>query len=91
MGNIMISLDDEQEKKARELAQQIYGGKKGSLSQVFNQAIKAYVKALEMTKQKTDARKRIIERLEKGLDIGYTRYTKRSETYDHRTKASSGY
>lgn len=77
MGNVMIALDDEHEALLRKLAQEKYGGKKGSLSEVIKEALDN----LDVgTREK--ARKNFIERLKKGLEFEYKMYKNRSEIYD---------
>jgi Arc/MetJ-type ribon-helix-helix transcriptional regulator len=76
MGNVMIVLDDEHEALLRELAQEKYGGKKGSLSEVVKEA-------LDKLKSDRDAIKdRLKKRLTEGIDFDYKMYQKRSEIYD---------
>lgn len=72
----MIVLDDEHETLLRELAQEKYGGKKGSLSEVVKEA-------LEKLKSDKDAvKERLKKRLSKGLAFEYKMYKNRSEIYD---------
>jgi Arc/MetJ-type ribon-helix-helix transcriptional regulator len=76
MGNVMIVLDDEHEALLRELAQERYGGKKGSLSEVVKDA-------LDKLKSDKDAvKERLKKRLSEGVDFKYEMYKKRSEIYD---------
>jgi len=76
MGNVMIVLDDEHEALLRELAREKYGGKKGSLSNVVEEA-------LDKLKSDKDAiKERLKKRLTRGLDFEYKMYKKRSEIYD---------
>ncbi|HLC71171.1 MAG TPA: ribbon-helix-helix domain-containing protein [Candidatus Nanoarchaeia archaeon] len=90
MGNIMISVDDEKEKEIRKYAQEVYGGKKGSLSEFISQAVTNYILSIKKEYERKAAHKRLIERMKKGLDIGYTGYKTRSELYEHRLKDSAG-
>ncbi|MFA4980706.1 MAG: hypothetical protein WC589_24565 [Sphingobacterium sp.] len=80
----MISVDDEKEKQIRAYAQEVCGGKKGSLSAFVWQAIAQYISQTKKEYEREAARKRIIERMKKGLDIGFTGYKKRSELYGYR-------
>lgn len=76
MGNVMIVLDEEYETLLRRLAQEKYGGKKGSLSKVVEEA-------LDKLKSDRDAiKERLKRRLAKGVDFRYKMYQKRSEIYD---------
>ena len=47
MGTLTISLDDEVEKKLREIATRLYGSRKGALSNVIESALKNYFTLLE--------------------------------------------
>ena len=73
----MISLDEEYEALLRRLAQEKYGGKKGSLSEIVQEAL---------DKMKEEDREKEIEEfgkmLRKGLRFKYKMYEKRSEIYD---------
>ena len=77
MGNMMIALDEEYEELLRRLAQEKYGGKKGSLTEVVQDAL---------DKMKEDDREKSIEELTKRLKIGlsfkYKMYKNRNEIYD---------
>ena len=77
MGNMMIALDEEYEELLRRLAQEKYGGKKGSLTEVVQDAL---------DKMKEDDRKKSIEeltkRLKTGLSFKYKMYKNRNEIYD---------
>ncbi|MBU0591755.1 hypothetical protein KKF81_06895 [Candidatus Micrarchaeota archaeon] len=76
MGNVMIVLDDEHEALLRRLAQEKYHGKKGSLSDVVEEA-------LDKLKSDKDAiKERLKKRLTEGIDFEYEMYKKRSEIYD---------
>jgi hypothetical protein len=80
MGNIYLSLDDDHETLLRQLAAEKYGSKKGSLSEVVMAAIDELAKENEKLRAKT----RIIERMEKGYNLGFKgkAYTTRDELYD---------
>ena len=77
MGNMMIGLDEEYEELLRRLAQEKYGGKKGSLTEVVQDAL---------DKMKEDDREKSIEeltkRLKTGLSFKYKMYKNRNEIYD---------
>ena len=91
MGNIMISVDDEKEKEIRKYAQELNGGKKGSLSDFVWLAINQYILTLNKEHEREIARQRMLNRMRKGLDIGYLEYTKRSDLYGHRIKDAFGH
>ena len=76
MGNVMISLDDEYENLLRQLARERYGGKKGSLSEVVQDALS------QLKSEKSIVKERIKKRLNVGLKFKYEMYKKRSEIYD---------
>ncbi len=77
MGNVYISLDDEDEAKLRKLAQEKYGGKKGSLSEAVSEAIE------NMEKQSKDELKdEFFRKLEEGISFKYKMYQRRAEIYD---------
>ena len=78
MGNVLISLDNEHEKLLRNLAQDKYQGKKGSISLIVSEALDNMKKDDDMVEFE-----RHIERLKKkGIARGYKMYKKRSEIYD---------
>jgi len=72
----MISLDDEYENLLRQLAREKYGGKKGSLSEVVQDALS------QLKSEKSIVKERIKKRLTTGLNFKYKMYKKRSEIYD---------
>ena len=77
MGNVMIALDDEYEAFLRKLAQEKYGGKKGSLTKVVQKALDK-MRAEEKQKEIEE----FIELLRKGLKGKYAMYKTRDEIYD---------
>ncbi len=76
MGNVMIALDDEYEKLLRRLAQEKYGGKKGSLSEVVKEALDKLKSDRDLVKE------RLKRRLTEGISFKYKMYKKRDEIYD---------
>ncbi|MBI5223604.1 hypothetical protein HY990_04225 [Candidatus Micrarchaeota archaeon] len=76
MGTIMISLDEEDEKLLRNLAQERYGGKKGSLSKVVKEALDKLKSDNDLVKE------RLKSRILDGLTFEYKMYQNRSEIYD---------
>lgn len=77
MGNVMISLDDEYEAILRKLAQEKYGGKKGSISETVSEALK---------KLQEESRERYADEFKalllKGLHFKYKIYRQRAEIYE---------
>ncbi len=80
MGNVMISLNEEDERLLRELAR-LYGGKKGSLSAVVASGIGEVAKK--------EKRRRMVDRqlmvMREGFDFGLKgnkAYEKRGDVYD---------
>lgn len=81
MGNLLISLDDRREKTLRELAKEMHGGKKGSISETVAEGIDALAK----NKRRLRALKHQLALMEKGFVSGLKSkkvYEKRSEIYD---------
>jgi Arc/MetJ-type ribon-helix-helix transcriptional regulator len=76
MGNVMIALDDEHEKLLRRLAQEKYGGKKGSLSEVVKEALDKLRSDRDVVKE------RLKKRLSEGISFEYKMYKNRNEIYD---------
>lgn len=76
MGNVMVVLDEEHEHKLRYLAQQKYGGKKGSLSKVVWEAIDQ----LEERGQTALNEFQTLAKNAKGFK--YEMYKNRNEIYD---------
>jgi len=77
MGNVMISLDDDYEALLRKLAQEKYGGKKGSLSEIVQEALTKM-----QDKSRTEEISEFKKMLEKGFKGKYKMYKNRSEIYD---------
>ena len=77
MGNVMVALDDEHEELLRKLAQEKQGGKKGSLTNVVQDALKQAKKSDDET-----FRAEFIEFLKGGVKGKYKMYKHRSELYD---------
>ncbi len=78
MGNVLISMDDDYEALLRQIAQKKYGGKKGSLRMVVQEALKRVDKSEDGL-----SKSEFLDFLDKGLNLGgYKMYRKRSEIYD---------
>ncbi len=83
MGNVLVSLDDEVERKLRRLAREDYGGKKGALSE----AVTRGVLALDAQRER---RRWAAEALELARNSGWSMnlkpgekvYESRDELYD---------
>jgi hypothetical protein len=80
MGNIYLSLDDDHEAMLRQIAQEKYGSKKGSLSEAVMDAIDKLAKE----NKKLRAKGKLIESMEKGYKLGFKgkAYSSRDELYD---------
>ena len=78
MGNVLVSLDDEHERLLRQLAQEKYGSKKGSVSTVVEQALDKF----KTEDREKAVKERLKKRLKQGIDFQYKMYQKRSEIYD---------
>lgn len=78
MGTITIKVNDEVEKKFREVVRANYPGKKGDLGKAVTEALQKWI---EEKKQKELAKK---ERgvLRKGFDLGKLQYKRRVELYE---------
>jgi len=78
MANVLVALDDEHEALLRKMAQKKYASKKGSISKIMSEALDELA---EQEKRKK-AKSRLIQKMEKGYNIGFKGYKKRSEIYD---------
>jgi ribosomal protein S7 len=76
MGNVMVVLDEEHERRLRRLARVRYGGKKGSLSKVVREALDQ----MEMKDQ--TALEEFLELAKNAKPVKYKMYRNRSEIYD---------
>lgn len=89
MADMLISFDDENERKLRELARELYGGRKGSLTEAAVEAVSHRYAEIERAKKKKASLERLIRMMEKGFPIGLGKkepYEKRSELYESRFK-----
>ncbi|MDO8553309.1 MAG: hypothetical protein Q7S22_00750 [Candidatus Micrarchaeota archaeon] len=87
MGNIMISVNDDNEREIRKYAQEIYGGKKGSLSEFVWAAIADYISHFKKEYDNEISFKRMIERAKHAKKLGILNkdgmaYTSRDELYE---------
>lgn len=76
MGNVMIALNDEYEQLLRKLAQEKYGGKKGSLTEVVKEALD------KLRSDENAIKERLKKRLAVGIDFEYKMYQSRNEIYE---------
>ncbi len=77
MGNIMVSLRESDESFLRFLAQQKYGGKKGSISTVVKDALDEL-----RASKKNNSCESFLLLLSKGVKGSYKMYSKRADIYD---------
>ncbi len=80
MGNVLVSLDEKHEALLRQLAQEKYGSKKGSVSAVVVEALDE----LKQKEKKEMATKQLLALMEKGFNLGFkgTAYKTRDELYE---------
>ncbi len=81
VGNVLISLDDEDEALLRRLARERRQGKKGALSGVVSEA----VRGLAERDRRVKSARRLVEKMRCGFDLGLGGkrvYKSRSEIYD---------
>ncbi|MBI2597751.1 MAG: hypothetical protein HYW50_00990 [Candidatus Diapherotrites archaeon] len=86
MGDVLISLNDEKEKRLRQLAKEIYSGKKGSLSNTVSESISLLYSA-RMVRHKKGSFERLLKTMETGYHLGFGDkkiYKKREELYADR-------
>jgi hypothetical protein len=76
MGNVLISLNEEDELLLRRLAREKHEGKKGALSEVVSEALK------NLKENKNVSKEAFFVLLDKGIKSNYKMYKKRSEIYD---------
>lgn len=76
MGTITVNVQDEVEKKFREVAGSIYGRRKGHLGRALTEAMKIWIKK----KEETHVIK-ALHLLEKGFKMGKITYKKREELH----------
>ena len=77
MGNVLICLDSEHEALLRRLSHEQYGGKKGSLSIVIQDALVNFEQ-----KSKKISKDEFKKMLVTGINLDYKMYKSRSEVYD---------
>ncbi len=89
MANIMISVDDEKELEIRKYAQEVFGGKKGSLSDFIWAAVAEYISNMKKGHERNAAIKRMLERMNSARKLGILNkdgkaYLTRDEMYGER-------
>ncbi len=80
MANILISIDDNTEKKLRRLAHKKFGGKKGSLSRAVTEVVNRYSDDDDGERRK--GLQEFMKTLHRGIHFEYTMYKNRNEIYD---------
>ena len=96
MGNLMISVDDEKEKEIRKYAQEVCGGKKGSLSEFIWQAIAQFIEEKKQGHERKAAIERMLHRMRNAKKLGILNkegkaYSSRDEIYADRMAKISGH
>ncbi|PLW79683.1 hypothetical protein C0585_06845 [Candidatus Woesearchaeota archaeon] len=82
MGTITVNVSDETEKMFREAVKQNIGIGKGVLGKAIGEAMNMWAEE----KEREERRRKAIERLEKGFDLGNFSYKNREELYGDRFK-----
>ncbi len=77
MGNITISLEDDEETRLRNLAKRKFSGKKGSISRVIAEGIKK----LEEEERREKAKERLLEMAGRGFNLGGIAARHRGDLY----------
>lgn len=80
MGIMTISVDNQKEEAFRKAVAVKFGTEKGSISKGMEWGMEKVIEDVELE----TLRRRAIERLEKGMKIGFKGYKKRSELYEPR-------
>ncbi|MFB6159215.1 MAG: hypothetical protein ABEJ95_06195 [Candidatus Nanohalobium sp.] len=78
MGIVTVSIDDEVEERLREKI----SGDKGSLGRAISEAVENWIEKDE----EEEARKKGLEMVEEGYDMGEIQYEERSELHDRWSK-----
>jgi len=83
----MISVDEEKENTIRHYAQEISGGKKGSLSEFIWITVSHYIEEFKQKHEKEASFKRMIERMKHAKKLGILNregkaYSSRDELYE---------
>lgn len=82
MTTITVNVDDEIYEKFRKFAAEERNGKKGFLGDAITEDMKKHVEE----KEQEAIKKRLLERLRKGVNVGFKGYKHRSELYDERVE-----
>jgi len=80
MATITINLDDELNKKFREIVKQKVGEGKGTIGKAIEEAIVSWIEE----KKQVEIRKRMLEKLNKGYRMGKILIKSRDELYDRK-------
>ena len=78
MGTITVGVNDKTEEKFRRAVKNTIGEGKGKLGQALNEAMEKWAQEAEQEV----IRKRALEKLEKGFNMGKTLYKHRNELYE---------
>lgn len=78
LANVTVSLSETAEKKMRELANAKYGGRKGSMAKVIEEALDC----ISANRAGKAAAERQAEWMKKGFKLGKINFKHRSELYD---------
>lgn len=84
MAVITISIDDETERRFREVAKRVIGEKKGYLRQAVSEALHLWLEKKDQEKIAQDA----LELISEGHDLGAWKFSKRRDLYEHETSSS---
>ncbi|MFH1256776.1 MAG: hypothetical protein V1494_05805 [Candidatus Diapherotrites archaeon] len=78
MGNLTVSLEKGVEMQIRLIAREKYGGRKGSIGKVIEEA----VEKLAEDSKREKARQRLSKLMDRGFDMGKITVKSRDEIYD---------
>lgn len=78
MGTITISIDDETERRFREVARRRIGDRKGSLGKATTEALELWIR----TQTQDEIAREGLRLLKQGFDFGKREYRTRDELYD---------
>ena len=81
MGTITISIDDEIDRKFREVVTRVHGKRKGALGEATTEALNLWVK--EKTQEEISRTALLL--MEKGYDLGVRHYHTREDLHERLT------
>jgi len=82
MGNVFISLDENHEELLRKLAQEEYGGKKGSISLIMQRALDVLKQKQENVQKRLEARQKLLLRIKNARKLNMLKNKKAYESRD---------